>query len=274
MVLIRLLPLFGAFPLWANLYFYLPLTETMKPGEIAADFGAAYSFFNHPDRGEEDRYYVPDLRLHGQLSARMALSIEYFGVQRTNPPQLAAAEEGGSDFKLADFTLGAWVDLRRKPGGALGLKGFFKVKIPNADEETYFGSDQTDAFLGFTGDWRGTRGFLSGVARLDILGRPDMAGEQWDYIVLALHGGFRLGKDWSLLGEGWHRTRSTDETSLISLGFDWRFSKHWRLIALAGKGNNHDYVPGLDSNMERQYSLRLRRQFTSSRLSRWIKAGQ
>lgn len=272
--MIRLLVLLGALPLWANLYFYLPITQTLQRGEIAADFGAAYNFFDHPDRGQEDRYYLPDLRFHAQLSRRLALSIEYFGVRRTNPPAVAGENGVGSAYRLADFTLGTWIDLRREAGGGLGLKGFFKVKVPNADDESFFGSDQTDVFLGFSGDWRGERVFLAGVARLDILGRPDQPGEQWDYTVLALHGGLRLGPRFNLLAEGWHRTRSTDETSLFSLGMDWRFAKRWLVIALAGRGDNHDYVPGLDSNMERQYSLRFRRQFTSPRLLRWMKPAE
>ncbi len=259
---------FLACPAWARLFFYLPETRTLEPGDVRLDFGAVYG--NYILVSElEDRWYAPDLRAHAQLYPRLAISLETFGIYRSEeiykqPAPLEEGAYGGGDYALAVF-----LDLKRATGRGWGLKPFFKVKFPNANLEDGFGSDRTDTLVGLSGDWRSKRFSFSGVARLDVIGRPNLPG-QWDYVTLGARVGWLAGNRLTVMVEGWRRDRGDNSTSLYSAGLDLKLSPKWTLEALAGDGDHEFYETNLDSRIRRQYSLRLKWRFQSKKMTRWL----
>ena len=260
---------FLATPAWANLFFYFPYSAPMKPGEIRIDFGAAHGRYLVQAR-HEDRTYLPDLRLHAQLYPRLALSIEFFGVNRSEShyephPEIELRDR---EFGPGDISMATWFDLVRGGPKRPGIKAFFQTKWPNASEEKMLGTDVTDLFLGLTGDWRSERLSLSGLARLDVVGRG--MNDQWDYFTIAAQPELRVSRRWSILADLWHRYRSTNTTSLFSLGCRLELRPNWTLEALAGKGDYDRFEANPDSRLKSQYSLRLKWRLQSPRLKKWL----
>jgi len=259
----------AAVPASARLYFNLPETQSLNPGDIHLDFGAVYGEYLLVAE-LEDRWYVPDLRAQAQLYPRIALDFQYFGIYRAESVYQQPVPLRDDVYAGADLAFSVLVDLQRARGGrGWAFKTFAMAKLPNAGFEERLGSDRSDIFLGFTGDWRGERFHFSGMARLDIVGRPDREG-QWDYAVLGMRGGLRLGARLGLLAEAWRRERSQNATTLVSAGLAWRLSAGVRLEALAGDGGHEFYETNLDSRLRRQYSLRLKWRFHAKGLARWL----
>ena len=172
-----------------------------------------------------------------------------------------------SVYGTGDIAFSAWLDWIRRPSGFSSLKSFFKAKMPNASDDKLLGSDVADIYFGLTADWRYRRWRLSALGRMDIVGQDER--EQWDYLTLGVQSGVRLTPSLELLFDGWHRDRSTNTTSLISLGLRYRLNPSWDLECLAGDGHFHRFESNPDSRLERQFSVRAKWRFLSKRMKKW-----
>ncbi|MDJ0840919.1 MAG: hypothetical protein QNK37_30695, partial [Acidobacteriota bacterium] len=113
--------------------------------------------------------------------------------------------------------------------------------------------------------------FASGMLRFDILSRFEQdKTAQWDYATLALRTGRTFGRA-ELFFEGWHRYRRLDRTSIYSLGGTLPLARNWTVTLTAGGGDNHHYVPSLDSNKERQASLLFKWTPKREGFRRWLR---
>ena len=256
-------------PVSAKLYFYQPPLEVLEPGDVVIDLGIAYSHFDHPDLGEEDRWELPETHVYAQLGRRVMIGADAFVIYRpgdypeNGPP---ATEEVG----LGDVTLSAYVEWLRNPRRGLVAKAFFMGKIPVADDAQYFGTDETDIFWGTTLHWEAARWSASGLARFDVLSRYRAeAGAQWDYLTVSSRVARKLQRG-QVFFEGWYRHRDLDRTGLVGLGFAAPLTRTWEWRAYAGLGTNHHYVPSLDSNLEQKVRLTFRRRIAHAGLRGWL----
>jgi len=266
---VRFLVLFLCAPAFAKLYFYQPPLEVLEPGDVIIDLGLAYSSFDHPDLGPEERWELPETHVYAQLGRRVMLAADAFVIYRPGPypeNRSPATEEIG----LGDVTLSAYVEWLRRPTRGLVAKAFFTGKIPVADDAQYFGTDETDIFWGTTLHWQRPRWSLGGLLRFDVLSRYETEHRaQWDYLTASLRAAHRIGLG-SLYLESWFRHRNLDRTGLVGLGWTTPIGKRWQLRAFAGLGTNHHYVPSLDSNLEEVARLTFRRLFQRPRLRSWL----
>lgn len=256
-------------PAWANLYFYMPVVQPLLPGEIVVDSGAVYSFFDHPDLGEEDRYYLPDMLATAQIAPRIGLHAHYFGIYR-DLPEAGLPQSERSDFRFGDVLLGGSLDLWHSASGHT-IKAWTSVKIPNAPDDALFGSDRTDVFLAGSWAWRNSNWQVDSLLRLDILGRPATSPDgQWDYLTLGTRLDRRLSARLDLSGEIWHRTRSSDTTTLYTFGLQWQWTRRWDVRASYGRAQNDHYVPSLDAMLQRQITLRFTWRLQPSGWTKWL----
>ena len=254
-------------PAWANLFFVMPNTPVLDPGELVLDLAVTHGHY-FIIRRDEDRTYIPDLRLQAQFHRRLGLSVEMFGIQRSESRHgdiLFDLNE--SAYGAGDVVLGSWVEIW-KPGKTLkSVKGFFKVKIPSANVNEFFGSDETDFFMGLTSHLQASRWSLGSMIRFDVIGRDQ---GQWDYITVGQRPEFRVTQKVRVLAEAWYRYRSTNETSLLSLGMAYELKPGFRITLLAGDGNYSGFEVNPDSRLNRQFSLQLKWKWTSGRFEKWL----
>ena len=265
---LRWIFLFLPTPALANLFFFMPPTEPMLPGEVRLDLGATYGHYFIPKR-DEDRYYAPDLKCHLQLYKRIAFGLEAYGVARSE------SQHGDIPFQLAedtytggDLVFTIWLDIRRKQGQWRSLKAFARAKVPSAADTTGSGSDEADIYFGFTSHWAAGPWSSASLARFDIVGRPDQ--DQWDYLTLATRASYRFSPDFEAFADGWYRFRSTNETSLLSAGINWHLKPGCNLEIMAGDGNHAGFEGNPDSRLERQISIQLKLKIHSQRLASWL----
>ena len=257
---------FFALPVWANLFFLMPPTNLEKAGDIV--FGLGYSRGEYQQsEGLEKRAYLPELRLDARFHARFTLSLYAFGVDtetRTQDPR----QQGVSDFGAGDVLVGTWLRLNATGNQHFQWHASVQAKVPSS-EAGVFGTDRTDLLLGLYAKRTGLRWFSQGVLRMDIVGRPNRTG-QWDYLTLGVRGGIQTGKRWQILGEVWHRTRGSNNTTLVAVGTRFHLGEQWYGSAWAGEGDYHHYETNPDSRLKDQFSLSLSKRIESASLARWF----
>jgi hypothetical protein len=259
-------PLFASLPCFANLFFIMPPIHSEQPGDLTAGFGFTRGEYLQSD-GIEERDYLPELRLDARFNRRFAASLYTFGVN-TEREFTDTDHRSESEFGAGDVLLGFWMNLNRTSGKGIRFSASFQAKIPSARAGTR-GTDRSDLLLGVYANRQGRKGFWQGVARMDIVGRPDRTG-QWDYLTVGLRGGLILTPRWQVLGDAWHRTRGSNNTTLISAGLAFAPRDGWRISAWAGDGDHHFYETNPDSRITEQYSLWITRRFQNSALARWF----
>jgi hypothetical protein len=167
--------LFFSLPARAEWPFNTPEAATLPTGDLKLSVSAEVR--DHIAGGSAEIYSVPSLEIRLGLGQIVEARLDYQFLY------LDDNEEGFGGVGSGDVTLFTKVSLLRAEEMRPALSLDMGVKLPNADEGSGFGTDETDFFTHLLARVGSERISIDLAAGFAILGDPSVSGEQLDVFV-------------------------------------------------------------------------------------------
>jgi hypothetical protein len=202
--------------------------HTLPKGKLEVRLGAKYMedrWFPFEGKNTNRReLYLPYVSLNVGIADNVEVHFDY-------PYIFLDSDRTNSDWDSGDITLGVKMNLVKETSKFPALSLDFTTKLPNADYDKRFGTDETDFFIVALLAKRIWNLNIFTNTGLGIIGDPTDTNSQDDVFVYGVGVKYYLLSKLDVVAEinGWGFSSEDNNYSVSTIGAQYQLSSHWRI---------------------------------------------